>query len=86
MKKMARELCIKELAQELKIKVSENYPEIFRKCYFKSLAKNQFYFIRYLNNSGFYTTRYQENCRHCQGPNSKTHVTNVCPYFTDLKE
>ena len=39
MKKMARELSIKELVQKL-IKISDNFPEIFRKCYFKSLAKS----------------------------------------------
>ena len=41
--------------------------------------------IRYLVNHGFYKVRFMRICKLCGEANSRTHVTNICPAFNNLR-
>ena len=41
--------------------------------------------IRYLVNHGFYKQRFITRCENCGEANSRTHVTNICPAFNNLR-
>ena len=47
--------------------------------------KRDGHMIRYLVNHGFYKARIIPTFKHC-GPNIRTHVTNNCPKFDELRE
>jgi hypothetical protein len=76
------------LADDLKIPIINNFSDMFRKHYYKYPDKRDGHLIRYLDNFGFYTTRFDGCgiCKHCGEGNSRTHVTNECSGFKDLRE
>ena len=65
-----------------------NFSDMFKKHYYNFPDKRDGHLIRYLDNFGFYTTRFDgcEICKHCGEVNSRTHVTNESSGFAHLRE
>lgn len=73
------------IASELGIKIGENYSMVHKKNYYMAPDKRDGHLIRYLVDFGFYKTRFVKICKHCGQMNSRTHVTNSCRAFEDLR-
>ena len=65
--------------------VGENFNFVFKKYYFMAPDKRDGHLIRYILDYGFYKTRLVPLCKHCGNLNSRTHVTNECEAFGDLR-
>lgn len=76
---------IKSLAIEDNLEIADHYRGTHNKKYFMAWDKRDGHMIRYLVNHGFYKARFIPRCEHCGEENSRTHVTNICPAFDNLR-
>jgi hypothetical protein len=76
---------IKSMAEEDGLEIADDYRRMHNKKYFMAWDKRDGHMIRYLVNHGFYKARFMPTCKHCGEANSRTHVTNNCPAFDDLR-
>ena len=76
---------IKSLAIEDNLEIKDHYRGTQNKKYFMVWDKRDRHMIRYLVNHGFYKARFIPICEHCGEENSRTHVTNICPLFDNLR-
>ena len=76
---------IKSMAMEDGLEIADHYRGTHNKKYFMAWDKRDGHMIRYLVNHGFFKARIIPVCKHCGEANSRTHVTNTCPAFDDLR-
>jgi hypothetical protein len=56
------------------------------KFLYKWPDKREHFLVKYIVKFGFFDGRLFEICQLCGGINSRTHVTNECPYFKEGRE
>ncbi len=84
-KKFVGDCSLKYMAVEDNLNVSDNYRDEHKKKYYMAWDKRDSHMIRYLVNHGFYKHRFRPKCEYCGEDNSRGHVTNKCPEFTELR-
>jgi hypothetical protein len=85
LKRLTAHLSVTQQASGIGVEVSANFKRKFDKHYYKYPDKRDGLLLRYLVNYGFFNGRLFEKCQYCDGKNSRSHVTNDCPHFEELR-
>jgi len=72
---------ISDTAAKEGINVGTRFKEVIEKFLYRWPDRRENLLIRYIIKFGFFDPRLFSECELCGGENSRTHVTNECPYF-----
>ena len=77
-----------DLGKKLQIQQTRLFSKNYKKYYYKTPNKNDFHLIKYLNNWGFFTERFNDGglCSICGNNTDRNHVTNWCTEFNSIRE
>jgi hypothetical protein len=75
-----------EIGKREGIDIGSRFYSSFQKNMYKFPDKRDALMIRYFVKFGFFDSRLFPICQLCKGPNSRTHVTDECSYFDELRK
>jgi hypothetical protein len=83
-KRLVAEKSRTAMAAELKVNLGADFAEVYKKYYFKWPDKRDIHLLKYIVNGGFYKSQWHDKCL-CGEDNSRTHVTNTCTIYEQLR-
>jgi hypothetical protein len=82
----ARKESLMGIAKLENLVIGPKYDSIRKNILFTWNDRRDRLLVNYFTNHGFFQERWKENCVNCRIPNSRTHVTNVCPEYKKIRD